>query len=106
MILLCRSQLEKVRTFAADLNRGVVGQVPTAPCSVSQLAKVGPVRAVQNMKFQSMSCLERMVWVETARAQTILGNCRLSWPSVRSGLRCYIAFIGKLKRFGAWEHVM
>ena len=95
VILLCRSQFEKVTNFAADLNKGVIGQLPMRPCSASQFAKVGPLKAVRNMKFESMSSLERMVWMETARAHTILENCRLSWPSVRSGLRCYIAYIGK-----------
>jgi hypothetical protein len=49
-----------------------------------------------------MSSSERCTWVETARVEAILGSMRLSMKSLRSGLACYVAFVGRLILLGAW----
>ena len=49
-------------------------------------------------KFRSVerSLREREEWVEHARVKAILGGMRASLPAVKSGLRCYVAFVGTI----------
>ena len=42
-----------------------------------------------------MTGIERRVWAETARISAILGGMKLSMRSFKSGLACYIAFVGE-----------
>ena len=37
---------------------------------------------------------EKRRWLEEARLDAILGSCPYSLASVKSGLRCYLAFAG------------
>ena len=55
---------------------------------------VGPRAALMKLGLQAKSPSEKIVWVEDARMRSILGSCKLSLPSVMSGLRCWVAFIG------------
>ena len=57
-------------------------------------AGVGPRGALCKLDLGSMSERERQVWIEKARLDAILGGVRLSMASLKSGLRCYIAFVG------------
>ena len=52
-----------------------------------------PTRAIKAARFHEMSPHERKEWMDEARMDAILGSCRLSLSSVRSGVRCYIAFV-------------
>ena len=38
---------------------------------------------------------EKRRWLEEARLDAILGSCPYSLASVKSGLRCYLAFAGR-----------
>ena len=60
---------------------------------------VGPREALQRMGLQDQSDIAKQVWLEEARLEAILGSCKLSMPSVRSGIRCYIAFVGTIALF-------
>ena len=53
----------------------------------------GPRKAMKTMQLDRMSVAENKVWLESARLEAVLGSCRRSLPSVRSGLRCYVAFV-------------
>ena len=46
-----------------------------------------------------MSVEERLTWAETARVGAILDSCKLSLKSVRSGVRCYQAYVGEVVCF-------
>ena len=55
----------------------------------------GPRAALKRLNLHAMSDAEIAVWRENARIDAILGSCRLSLPSVWSGIRHWMAFIGK-----------
>ena len=48
------------------------------------------------MQLQDMTSDERLDWTEKARVDAILDSCRLSLKSVRSGVRCYEAYVGNV----------
>jgi len=56
----------------------------------------GPREAIESAGLETMSGAQREVWLEEARVDAILGACRLSMKSVRSGIKCYLAFAGGL----------
>ena len=54
---------------------------------------VGPAAALKRLKLEDRTPGERCAWIETARLDAILGGMRLPLPSLRTGLRCYVAFV-------------
>ena len=66
------------------------------------LCNHGPVLACF---FKDMTGIERRVWAETARISAILGGMKLSMRSFRSGLACYIAFVGE-HVCGVWPAIV
>ena len=54
----------------------------------------GPREALGALGLEGKNQTELADWIEDARLAAILGGCRLSMPSVSSGVRCYIAFVG------------
>ena len=54
---------------------------------------VGPAAALKRMRLEERTPDERFAWIETARLDAILGGMRLSLPCLRTGLRCYVAFV-------------
>ena len=75
-----------------EVNNGrvkVLGHPGLAPY---REARLGPGGAAKRLSFEDNG--QRLVWAEEARLQAILGGCKRSLASVRSGIRCYIAFIG------------
>ena len=54
----------------------------------------GPRAAIAKTGLSKCTQADRMVWLESARLEAVLGGMRLSMPSVCSGLRCYVAFVG------------
>ena len=54
----------------------------------------GPRAALDSLELPSMSVQQRQAWIEEARVKAILGSCSRSMASVRSGVRCYLAFAG------------
>ena len=64
------------------------------PCNTARgLGRRGALQALAGQTMQ-----QKTLWLEEARISAILGSCMLSMKSVRSGVRCYIAFVGKLLR--------
>ena len=57
---------------------------------------LGPRAALDSLDMSSMSNKDRIGWLEQARVKAITGSCSLSMASVRSGVRCYMAFAGLL----------
>ena len=54
---------------------------------------VGPRGAVKRLQSQIADGTDVDVWLDAARNDAILDSCRLSMKSVRSGVRCYLAFL-------------
>ena len=63
------------------------------PNSVS--AGLGPRAAMQTLDLKLTSASDRVKWLEESRMDAILGACSRSHKSVRSGIRCWMAFVGK-----------
>ena len=51
----------------------------------------GPRGALRTLEDDGQSMSE---WMQEARLNAIFGSCQLSIKSVKSGIRCYIAFVG------------
>ena len=56
--------------------------------------RLGPRAALRRLQRQGLSKDEKEAWIEGARVDAILGNCNRSLDSVKSGIRCYLAFAG------------
>ena len=54
----------------------------------------GPRAALSKAHLEVKTANELTEWVESARLDAVLGSCARSLPSLRSGIRCYIAFAG------------
>ena len=69
----------------------------TQPCGVgwAGLQRLGP-RAAQRALTAALGDEEdRKKWVEDAKLHAILGSMGLSLDALISGLRCYVAFVGR-----------
>ena len=53
---------------------------------------MGPKRALEQLRTGLTSKAAKVSWAESARQEAILGSCRKSLPSVRSGIRLWRAF--------------
>ena len=53
----------------------------------------GPRATLQELKLTDMSIKETSEWMEIARLESIIGSCRRSTPSIKSGISCYFAFV-------------
>ena len=71
------------------------------PCNTAR--GLGPRGALQKLVGQTSA--QKATWLEEARIAAILGSCLLSMKSVKSGIRCYIAFVGERCRFDCAAHV-
>ena len=59
-------------------------------------ATVGPMKSIKRLQLEMVSDVDRIRWLEEARLEAILGCCSHSIKSVKSGIRCYLAFAEKL----------
>ena len=57
------------------------------------LQSMGPRRALKKLALAQLSAADRSLWLEQARIDAIVGSCRGSLESVKSGVRCYVAFV-------------
>ena len=83
---------------AACLSNGEVNLVKERPPN-QHAAGVGPRAAIRKLHQKEMSLQEKLEFVEQARLDALLGACRLSLHSWKSGVKCYIAFIGTIRLF-------
>ena len=54
----------------------------------------GPRASMNDVDFSVMGSRDKLKWVCDARITAILGSNARTLPSVRSGVRCYLAFAG------------
>jgi len=52
------------------------------------------VQALKQLDLRGQTQSEIDLWMEEARIDAILGSCSRSLPCVRSGARCFMAFVG------------
>ena len=80
-----------------DLAAGRVDLLP-ASIAIADTAKgLGPAAALKKLQLGGQSAHMREAWAEEARLEAVLGGFSLKpW---RSGVRCYVAFIGAYVRF-------
>ena len=57
--------------------------------------RLGPRDALRALELAFKSPDDVGAWIEHARLAALLGGCRLSINSLRSGIRCYITFVSK-----------
>ena len=62
-------------------------------CSVA-LCVAFPPQALKKLHSEELTDAEKAAWMNSARLDAILGSCMRSMPSVRSGIRAYICFVG------------
>ena len=79
---------------ASVRQRGVIEGLMSSREAPVVSAGRGPRAALKAVGLKHMSAAQRDTWLEDSRLDAILGNCRLSIPSFRSGVRCYLAFVG------------
>ena len=59
-------------------------------------ARCGPLQSINKVHRSLESEVDRLKWLADARMEAILGSCCASLASVKSGIRCYLAFAEKL----------
>ena len=65
--------------------------LPSEACVAAR--GVGPTKAAATLASSLRNEAEAKAWLETARLQAVLGSAPRSVPSIRSGLRCWAAFV-------------
>ena len=97
-LCLCnRSPQSKcARVVVDELLHGVVSKSALVRPRAQGAEGGGPMAALKRLEVEKMCGDDKRLWLENARLLSIMGTCRLSMPSVMSGLRCWISFVGKL----------
>lgn len=84
---------------------GLIDDLEDRPRNVTA-AHAGPRAALQRLDLSGLSRAGRDRWAESARVDAILGSCRLTMKSVRSGMKCWIAFIGaRLRCYAVYSYL-
>jgi len=105
---------QRIKRARADFT-GVVEEAPCAPASVAIVsgdvkidlfcqqrlllgtmgARCGPMQSIKKVHAALGTEAARLQWLADARMEAILGSCSASLKSVKSGIRCYLAFAEK-----------
>ena len=84
-----------LRSFVLDLTKGNADTMPTSRPERVVATGVGPRATLVRTNLQAMYPQVKKAWVEEARLTAILGNRASTLKSLRSGVCCYITFIGE-----------
>ena len=76
-----------------ELKEGKVGAF-LKRCQPMEAEGVGPRKALKRLGLEAMNQEERLQWMEQARLCAIFGGMQYCMNSWKSGVRCYIAFVG------------
>ena len=84
------------RSLNATANEAVTPS-QTQPCGVgwAGLQRLGPRAAQRALTAALGDEKDKKKWVEDAKLHAILGSMGLSLDALISGLRCYVAFVGR-----------
>ena len=85
----------RLRSFVIDLTSGNADTMPTCRPERVVATGVGPRATLVRTNLQAMYPHVKKAWVEEARLTAILGNRASTLKSLRSGVCCYITFIGE-----------
>ena len=85
----------RLRSFVLDLTSGNADTMPTCRPERVVATGVGPRATLVRTNLQAMYPHVKKAWVEEARLTAILGNRASTLKSLRSGVCCYITFIGE-----------
>ena len=58
--------------------------------------RLGPMRTIDMLEASLQSESDRANWVARARIDALTTGCKDSWGSVKSGIRCYLAFAKRI----------
>ena len=94
LVLPCMCCCRSRERIAVD-NAVACGQLDTVGARTDnvQAKDAGPRLALSRVQLGEMTATERSRWAEQARLDAVLGCCRLSMKSWKSGVRCYVSFI-------------
>jgi len=90
--LACRSRPKRVQLHGP----GVMAQLDKRRLPSTLSAGSGPLATRQKLDLSLTSAGARSRWLLEARLDAILGGSSRSHKSVRSGIRCWMGFVGKL----------
>ena len=90
-----RSPPEDVTKLAASMACEPLAVVSKKRAVNTTAHGVGPTQATKRLRLEERTKDQRSMWIEEARLDAILGGTRLSLPSLRTGLRCYVSFVSK-----------
>ena len=82
------------RNVADSVRAVLVDPYPTGRIALGR----GPRQAMRHVDLNLRTPQQKRIWLEEARLNAILGGCKKSLPSIRSGVRCYLAFASKQPR--------
>ena len=112
---LVSAETDKGRARRYKCNRSDVGACSVAEQKIHELADrdagaaagvavgVGPRLAVKRLQNVLENESDRALWIEEARVAALLGGCRRSLNSFRSGLRCWMEYAGVVLRLRGRE---
>ena len=100
-----RSLPKDVTKTAADISRDPLAVVSGKRAVNMTAHGVGPTQATKRLRLAERTEDQRNTWIEEARLDAILGSTRLSLPSLRTGLRCYVSFVSKWHPKASMIHV-
>ena len=90
-------------TLCLDVSRVCHNRLDRDPLVMLQAREVnvvskgrGPRAALTHANLAARTGPEKVTWLEESRIDAIIGSCSLSLKSVRSGVRCYMAFAGSM----------
>ena len=93
----CRSPKRAVsHDLAAEIKQGYLGGLSVYAATNVDATGSGPMMALRKKVFEHMTEAQKAAWLEKARIDALLGGMRCSLKSMRSGIRCYRAFVGTL----------
>jgi hypothetical protein len=90
---LVRKLIANARIARAKKDQLVVETTVSTPVMVNALNRgIGPREYVKRLRLDTQTWSEKEKWLGAAYQNAILGGCRKTLPSVRSGIMCYVAF--------------
>ena len=90
----CRDEADAAATAMNPEVARLEVMLTSFTCSEVHGASRGPRAACDDLNKRFKCPAEWEAWASEARVEAVLGSCRGSLPSVLSGIRCYVAFIG------------
>ena len=92
--VLTRAVANTVRAMANQLAAGKANELDVARTTRASVTGLGPRAALAKAKLGEMAPECRKCWIEDARLSALLGDNLSTRKSLKSGVCCYVAFVG------------